>query len=165
MKWPNPFVDYQKRGVELPPGCKDLMDVLHLERNKDPRWERPAEPATTLADVGRYLSRFVSSSAALGSLLIHCGTFNLLALSCGKHGLRGFVVVEASREQSVRAVLSHARIAPFRDDLFHDNARLLQFALTSTSDIERFVRELLVRGFGAEHASPLEFSFYEKNGA
>lgn len=29
----NPFVNPRKRGVELPPGCKDLIDVLNRKEN------------------------------------------------------------------------------------------------------------------------------------
>jgi len=71
------------------------------------------------------------------------------------------VVVDAAREQAVRGVLSHAGLIPFQDDLLQNNARGLQFALASTSDIKHFVRELLTRGLGATQASSLEFTFHE----
>jgi hypothetical protein len=93
------------------------------------------------------------------------GITSALALFCGKHGLRALVLVDGLREQAVRGVLSHAGLAPFQDDLLQDNAPGLQFALASTSGIEHFVRELLIHGLGATQASPLEFTFHERNAA
>lgn len=158
----NPFVDYQKRGVELPAGCTDLIDVLRLGRSSDPR---PSGAATTLADVGSFLSLFVSSSAAVRSLWIFHSATSWLGLFCGKHGLRALVNVDASREQAVRGVLSHAGFVPDQDDTLENNARGLQFVIPSTSGIEHFVRELLTHGFGATQVSPLEFHFHERKAA
>ena len=158
----NAFVNYQKRSIELPPGCKDLIDVLRLGRDTETELGGPVK---NLADLGGYLSRFVSSPAAYRSLWIHDHAISLLGLFCGKHGLRAVVLVDASREQAVRAVFARAGLTPTQDDLLQNMARGLQFALDSFSGIEDLIRELLTGGFGVTHNSPLDFRLHEKNAA
>jgi hypothetical protein len=172
----NPFVDYQKRDVELPNGCKDLIDMFRRRGGSEPPAREPStspqqgepamtpqhgEPATTLADVGQFLSRFLSSSAAAKSLWIDCGATALLGLFDGKHGMRALVLVDAAREQSVREVLGHAGLTPDQDDPL-ENGRGLQFALASSSGIEQFVVSLLLHGFGVDRSWPIGFRFRER---
>lgn len=157
------FVNYQKRGIELPPGCKDLIDVLRLAGETETELGAPVE---NLPDLGAYLSRFISSPAAVRSLWIHEHKhgISLLGVFWGKHGLRVFVLVDASREQAVRTVFDRAGLTPMQDD-FVQGMHGLQFALNSFSGIEDLVRDVLIEGFGVTHNSPLHFRFHEKNAA
>lgn len=161
----NEFVNYQKRGVELPPGCKDLFDVLHIGRSPEVSSSLPSVPAETLTDLGRRLALFISSNAAFRALWIDCKATCVVSFFDGKHGLRSLVLVDASREQAVRDLFVRAGHTLIQDDLLQDNTRGLQFALASPVGFENFVRKLLTFGFGVMQDSPLEFRFHEKNAA
>jgi hypothetical protein len=74
------FVNYQKRGVELPPGCKDLIDVLKGKRKaKKPgglagTWKPAPEsdlfPSGGIGQIERYVTRILVSSAKFGTLTV-----------------------------------------------------------------------------------------------
>src|SRR5258705_12934198 len=38
------YFDYSKRVYLLPPGCKDLIDVLRLNQSTPPLWQPPQRP-------------------------------------------------------------------------------------------------------------------------
>ncbi len=64
----NPFVDYQKRGIELPEGCKDLIDVLQLASATA---KHPAEPTPKgVAYIELYLFRLLVPGSKFRSLWI-----------------------------------------------------------------------------------------------
>jgi hypothetical protein len=47
------FVNYKKRTVTLPPGCKDLIDVLHRQQPRKPQGISPQElPTVTRGESG-----------------------------------------------------------------------------------------------------------------
>ena len=73
------FVNYQKRGVELPPGCKDLIDVLKRKQkaegpgafagNWEPMPNADFFPSGGIRQIERYVTR-VLSSARFAVLLV-----------------------------------------------------------------------------------------------
>jgi hypothetical protein len=167
----NDFFNYKKRDVELPPGCKDLIDVLHLGHSTEMSPSEPgvpsveiiqSVPAKTLTDLGGYLDRFVSSKAASKALWINCNFTSTVAFFDGKHGLRSIVLVEVSRAQAVRDLFGRAGHTPIHDNDLENNTRGLQFILASKVGFEPFVRDLLTLGCGVTPDSPLEFHFNEK---
>lgn len=63
------FVNYHKRDVQLPPGCKDLVDVLSLQPR--PRLPEPSHVFRgKLRDLARHVTRLMSSLNSFNSLLI-----------------------------------------------------------------------------------------------
>ena len=166
----NSFINYQSRSVELPEGCKDLIDVLNLARAGR---AAPCEGTQTgglgvpglLADIEAYVARFSTSAVRVRSLWIHvrCDPTALLAVFHGKPGLRALIFVDARREQTVRTVLADFGISPLRDDLLPNNVRGLQCVLPSISDIGQFIQELLADGFSLTQETALELDYREKN--
>ena len=162
----NPFVDPQKRGIELPEGCKDLMDVLQAARAAE---AQPPEPPTKgLAHIERYVFRLLASAAKSRALWIDCDHASLLGLFCGKRGLRALVFVDAGREQAVRALLAESGISPMQDDPLSANgpcSRFLMYPLpVAASGAAQLVRQLLTKGFGLAEDIALEFRYHERNG-
>src|SRR5437773_4103400 len=74
------FVNYKKRSVELPPGCKDLMDVLLKTSTRKTslpittRWVPVPKPeriaAHGLDHIPRFMTRVLKSTAMFTSLSI-----------------------------------------------------------------------------------------------
>jgi hypothetical protein len=171
----NPFDNYKKRGVELPPGCKDLIDVLNLGHGTEMSQSEPGVPSVpsvqffqnvpveTLADLEEYLDRFVSSKAVFKALWFDSNSTSNVAFFDGKHGLRSLVIVDASREQAVRDLFGRAGHTLIQTDELDRNTRGLQFVLAPTVGFEPFVRDLLTLGFGLTPDSPIEFRFNEKH--
>jgi hypothetical protein len=65
----NPFVDTQKRSVELPFGCKDLADAL-AKRNQEPDSKARWKLLNGLQETERYLAGLLLPPAALSFLSI-----------------------------------------------------------------------------------------------
>lgn len=65
----NPFVDNQKRGVELPFGCCDLADAL-ANPKKEPHSKHQWKLLNGLQDTERYLDRLLLAPASLSYLSI-----------------------------------------------------------------------------------------------
>ena len=74
------FVNYQKRGVELPPGCKDLIDVLRRNRRaeapggfalgREPGAKPDLYPSSGIAQLERYVIRILLSDAKFATLTV-----------------------------------------------------------------------------------------------
>ncbi|SPE55435.1 hypothetical protein SBV1_2200023 [Verrucomicrobia bacterium] len=71
----NAFVDFNKRGMQLPAGCKDLIDVLRGPVKPAPRdrvflYRKSERLVGTVAEVGRYVQKLLDSeSSSLGIVL------------------------------------------------------------------------------------------------
>jgi hypothetical protein len=155
------FVNYQKRGIELPLGCKDLIDVL-----PPPREARI--PAEGLAHIERYLSRLLQSPTGCRSVWICSFTIPLhLSLVYSKGLLRALIFLTTEREEPVRAVLSRAGILPTQDNIMGGDGPFSRFLLCSLpADVaraERFVSELLRSGYGLPEDVLLDFRYDEKD--
>jgi hypothetical protein len=116
----NPFINYQQRGVELPAGCKDLIDVIGLEQQRASQADRTR--AEGLADIERYVSRLMDPRGRLRRLTISCHgrTVMCLGLSpfCKGHSpwlVSVAVFVDAAKpteEQEVCRLFDDAGISP-----------------------------------------------------
>ena len=131
------LVNYGKRSISLPAGCKDLFDVLQPSKRKvsgpglsaalrRPVCKHDRFPTTGFVHVARYVAMSVESLAEV-FLLNVCSLDEQLAVGlCRNKGSRTFELVpmtgastDASRhteiEQSVRAFCERQGIQPIQD--------------------------------------------------
>lgn len=72
----NEFVNFKKRGVTLPPGCKDLIDLLRptakqaIDRAQRLTPTRNETVTALLAEVGKYISLAFESRGVIFTLVI-----------------------------------------------------------------------------------------------
>ena len=178
------FVNYHSRKVELPEGCKDLIDVLNLAHASGvhpsemfkglpdvaiyvSQFSAPeAKTFQGLGDVTTYVSQFSASAAKFKFLGITCSgdATTYLSISCGNNGLRVLVLAaDADRTQAVRAIFADSGISPLQDKSYSNNVRLILYPLSSISGLDQFVRELLTKGFSVTQDTDLLFHFHEKD--
>lgn len=122
------FVDYTKRGVTLPNGCKDLADVLALGQPQAsaPKAPGPLEelPKVThgqrstggVAQVERHLSRLFESRSELSTLMISSAAEELTLMFYLRGTGRVFVLIliasEARLERAVRRFFEKRGVPP-----------------------------------------------------
>jgi hypothetical protein len=112
------FVDYNKRSVTLPPGCKDLIDVL---RPHGLDVTRGGKVEGRLSDIEKHVHRAITSTARSFTLVITPAdgrlTFKLLRVS--KEALRASIDVETKtpHEAAVRQFLANHHLQQPPDDL------------------------------------------------
>lgn len=113
----NHFVDFGKRSIELPTGCKDLFDVL--ERGNRPSVHSTAIRAgQSLSQLSRDLVNLLVQSTRPKNLVITWGSKSYVHLRNNQQVLTAIVVVHGGvlREQSVRAVFGAADLAPVSNE-------------------------------------------------
>jgi len=170
------FINYQKRGVELPEGCKDLIDVLKLANQ-----ESLPEPDRTLveglADIEGYLSRMLASPAKSKFLAIFCfdpkprTMLHFLSFGGVIHASLSVACTDPDRERAVRAVFAHAGIAPVQDLAVHvwghaeAESRSLRYPLPATArEAAGIIIELLRTAYGLPETAKLGFKYREMPG-
>jgi hypothetical protein len=161
----NKFVDFGKRNVDLPAGCKDLIDVL--ERAK----QRPVPTLTTrsvegLANAARYLDNLTEGGAQAKNLAITWREgLNYVHLTNERCVITALAVIydRTQSEQAVREVFEEAGLAPTHDEtLAAFSVRLLRYSFPSgSSDISGLISELLRRGYGLAENITLEIGSWE----
>src|SRR5205809_7561895 len=72
------FINYKKRSVKLPAGCKDLIDVLHLAKQEGS--STFTSQTGGLADVAKHLSALLKPGAKSMSVAITWHQMNYLHL-------------------------------------------------------------------------------------
>jgi len=111
------FIDYKKRSVTLPPGCKDLIDVLRLAEKPQlhgsisagdrPGGMRGGSVKGKLSEIGWYVARVFESKAAIIFLMMTAPDERFtIELVRGRGALRAFsvkFVYDLDRETAVRA--------------------------------------------------------------
>jgi len=147
----NHFVDFGKRSIELPSGCKDLFDVLQLEKRPEAR-SFTSRVGQSLGDVGSNLNNLLARSTRSKNLVITWGSGSYIHLQNKEQVVAAIVVVHEGvlREQSVRAVFAAADLALVSDEtVAAGTIRVLRYSLpVSMSVIGRLIPNLLLRGFG-----------------
>src|SRR5258705_13932077 len=157
------FVNFGKRSVQLPAGCKDLIDLI------EPSKRRPVSTLTThaaqgLKDIGKHLSGLLGPGTKCKNLAITWHENNYLQLINEEGVLSALVVVHENtgREQAIRAFFAAASLAPFLDEAVgHSFVRVLRYPLPEgTSKIEQLVFSLLRAGYGLAESVRLEFGSF-----
>jgi hypothetical protein len=166
----NEFANSNQRGVELPPGCKDLMDVLSLAKEgpppPDPFPQIASEayfPPNRLEVIKNHILMLIQPPAPAHwrSIWID-GTTVSLGLHYGKPGLHALIFFAPEHDASVRVVLYDHGIKPIQDDAI-PGQNFISCALKPTMvDATPFVCDLLRRGLGVPDYIPLKFRYREK---
>src|SRR5882762_8388831 len=114
----NPFVNDQKRDLELPEGCKDLVDVLQMtESGSEPKskWKLVHD----LKEAERFLATLLLSPARLGNLYIAVPRQEqYVQITYGSGGLTVALSIIGGTPGPLRAVRSlfhHAGVVPIAD--------------------------------------------------
>jgi hypothetical protein len=161
----NEFVNFQKRGIELPPGCKDLIDVL-----PPPREARV--PVEGLSHIERYLSRLLQLPPKLRSVWIDSyppvTPVTLGLIHTTKRKLCAVIFIAAEPEKSsIRSVLVAAGIPATQDEALTEGGGLYAHVITCLLPVDaaiaaRLVSELLQKGYGLSADVELEFRYRVK---
>jgi len=162
------LVDFKKRGIELPEGCKDLIDVLELATAAAQSQQAPRQARSQgLADIEDYLFRLLASAARFRSVWIDGDPAAVILMFCDTQGFRTMVLVDSGREQAVRSVFADSGISPTKDDALPANgpcSRALVYPLPrAASRAAKIVRDLLTIGLSLSEDVVLEFRYREKN--
>jgi hypothetical protein len=170
----NPFVNSRHRGVGLPPGCKDLVDVL-----QNP-WACPTarlqvfpEKQKTSAsgflssgfEIGRlknlnfHIARLFTVMTAQRALVIFCEKACLVLLR--QDGLLSVRLSvpnhEPARELAIRAIFARAHLHPL-EDLAAPATRSFKYLLPNAqSDVVSFLTVLLREGYDTSDDAQLAF--------
>ncbi len=175
------FVNYKKRSFKLPPGCKNLIDVLERSRRQtnvhmatadfqplEIREERFHNAG--MAQVGRYVSMLLQSRGEIFTLSVTAQDFQFpvtLYRSRSEHTAAIIVLVakDAHREQTVRAFFEQHGIealALFPDFGGGDAPRGLVYPLPSDAPrATSLTTELLRSVYGLSEEAGLDFRYYE----
>jgi hypothetical protein len=168
----NPFVDTQKRSIELPFGCKDLADAL-ANANREPDSRARWKLVNGLQEAERYLAGLLLQPAALLYLdisIIH--TPDRLQLAPLRDELCILLFIDGSdkgRLSRVRKFLHNAEISPAVDVMGNivviggTSARILIYPLPVVApDAAELITRVLRDGFVLPEKVPLYISSNEK---
>ena len=170
------FVNYHKRGIELPPGCKDLIDVLPTSRRQRKTYIasgfRPAKmreerfPTAGLAQIGRYVSMLLQWQGELFTLSLTAQDFEfpVTLYRSRSEGTAAVVLVtkQAQREQAIRAFFEQQGIAAW-DLGAADGSRGLAYPLPSDeARAVSLITEMLRSVYGLSDEAGIDFRYYEK---
>jgi hypothetical protein len=156
------FVNYHKRGIELPPGCKDLIDVLAVTRG--------SQSLGRLSDVPRHVSMLVNSSSEQFTLMIGTTDERLsIVLDRSKSKEVSALVLVGSgaeHEKGIREFFQHHGPKPFKDYLLpgEDGAEvrgLLYPLPAGASHVSQIIADLLCSVYGFTQESEIKFRYYE----
>ena len=160
----NEFVNYGKRSITLPEGCKDLIDVLRLD--KPASGPARAEPGS-LADVEAHIARQLQAAAKFSALLIfwgHAVNHIQVVLIQGRLSLRANMEDWGPTEAAVREMFEQAGIPmvgePLKTPAAPTPVRGWQLP-RSAGAAAGLVCGLLRTGYGLAEAARLEFHYVE----
>ena len=163
----NSFVNLQKRSVQLPKGCKDLIDVLRLPSalNTVDRIE-----VGRLADTDHYLSQLLQSAGKLKMLLISSLDGQAGKVLIHDEGaLTVTIFVDSVREEAVRSLFVEAGINPTWDYAMNNErvaTRGLIYPLPADAPrAAQLTIDLMRRAYGLADEAEVEFLYAERDAA
>jgi len=109
----NPFVNFNQRGIDLPPGCKDLIDVLPKKAGFQP-FKNEELPGLYLRDLEVLIGQLYEFKGAGRLLYIQSYDGVRICLSCSLSFKRVMFVLkpdENTLAESVKATLLAAGIS------------------------------------------------------
>jgi len=170
----NSFVNPNQRGIELPEGCKDLIDALHMSQKPSVVENKPVVPQG-FADLESYVCLMSEPSSKKKSLTICCWQHEdkvLLSLIRPKGVLHVMMILNCARpenEKVARAVLDSAGISLAQDQLAGDAGNENRYLIFSAPAIPReaahLIADLLRKAYRLPSDAPLEFNYSERDPA
>ena len=162
----NEFVNFRKRNVELPPGCKDLVDVLQQAKGH-PAATSAVRSAEGLGELGKHLLRLLELGAKFRYLVITWDEMNAVQLMHQDRVLTALAVVheKTHREQAVRGVFGAASLTPILDEALAGwSLRMLVYRLPGgASSTQELISDLLRTGYGLAENAGLNFESWESD--
>jgi hypothetical protein len=180
------FVNYKKRAFTLPPGCKDLIDMLvpsrqRIEVQVATGGFQPFEikeerfPTAGLAQIGRYVSMLLQWRGELATLSVTAQSFDypvtLYRSRVEQTAAIVLVTKEPHQEQAIRAFFERQGIEILLDYPPSvlgggDAARGLAYPLPAeTPRATSLTMELLQSVYGLSADAGLDFRYYELESA
>lgn len=175
------FVNYRKRSFTLPPGCKNLIDVLARSRRKAkgqiatcgfPPLEIKKErvPTGGLAQIGRYMEMLLQSRGELFTLSVTGPGFQYPVAFCRSRSERTVAIIlvckDARQEQAIRTLFEQHGLEASLDHLVGDTPDATRgLAYPLPLDVARatsLATELLRNVYGLSEEAGLDFLYYEK---
>ncbi len=158
----NRFVDFGKRSINLPEGCKDLIDVLGAAKRQP---VQGTESVVGIANLAKFLPGIVESAAKSKSILITWRESVYVHLMNEQGVISAVIIISEStgREQAVREIFTEAGLSPAYDEApTSTSICALRYPLPSDySKIEKLVFDLLRRGFGLSEDVTVQIMFWE----
>jgi hypothetical protein len=154
----NPY----ERGLELPKGCKDLIDALLPSDRGQPKC---ASFPGGLPDVEGYIARLMRASPAVGWMAVFWqGQSDYLSIVNARGSVS--VMINSSREggheRAIRSIFHEAGIALLSESAGTSLFATLRYALpSSVSEAAELVREVLLRGCVVPERPLLKFRVYD----
>lgn len=158
---PNDFVNPNQRGVELPPGCKDLMDVLKKEGQVGRATGRPEISYGVLSEIPTRVETLLRSKAHR----------QLFSAGIPK---RGFMVILLKREDGLtlnfsvpakQETVKDAIRRIFENPTFGENICGMEYVSVTLNAAKDAVAEMMVEslmeGFGVLEEEQLMFVSYK----
>jgi hypothetical protein len=159
---PNDFVNPNERGVELPPGCKDLMDVLKKGGVDQPAAGRPVISYGALSEIEQRVGAFLLSGVdrQLLSVGIPKRSIMLILLKRGGDVSLNFSV--PAKHQSLKdAVLRIFQNPKFGESIC--GMEHVSVALNPAKEaMATMMAEVLAEGFGVPEGEQLMFCSYAR---
>ncbi len=163
----NEFVNYGKRSVSLPGGCKDLAEVLRLRR---PTSEPVPLERCRLPEIESYILRQLQAAPKTSNLLILCGEAadNIqVALIDGVLNVFAIMNADTPREAAVRGVFEEAGV-PLKGGeplkTLAASTLVLRYELPNAAGpAAALICNLLRRGYGVSEKARLEFYYAEED--
>ncbi len=160
-----PFVNPNQRGVELPPGCKDLMDVLKSEQTGE-GWSAtittPAISYGKLSEVEERVGAFLEPGAAIRLFSVGIPKRNVFIMLVGRAEDLTLNFSVPTKQQSVKEAAERI----FENPKFRGTINRMEYfsvALNPAKDaVAGMMVELLAEGFGVLEGEQLMFCSYEK---
>jgi hypothetical protein len=157
---PNSFVNPNQRGVELPTGCKDLIDVLKMGGSQPRAPGRSQISYGVLSEVEKRVGAVLESATVQ---LFSVGIPNrriLLVLLKLEDGLTLSFSITANQQSVVSRMFEEPKIGRTIDGMEY-----VSVALGPAKDVVAMtIVELLVQGFEVLEGEQLMFSSYEEAG-
>ena|SRR5882724_1875589 len=151
---PNPFVNANQRGVELPPGCKDLMDVLRKDAAGTWKWR---DEVGGLCDIKSQARRFVCVGGSPKFLALIGPELHLGLIISEMEGKLSLELRVYKDEIAVRRTLRRV----FRRPNLCQNIGELAFLAVPVSGggtrIASILTELLVEGYAVTEQDKFRF--------
>lgn len=163
------FVNYSNRDVQLPPGCKDLMDVLNLQKATEaPTIAFTATESAAssqsysgeLHQIPDHIARLLSSPKLPNALLIvthqSCCFWLIYSRKGAPLGLQG-AFKEAERLRAVRKFFATRGFTSNVEQL-GKNASCFSYAVEETP-APQLIIDLLKAAYGVKDGDRLQFTF------